>query len=173
MLGAAERSAPRLLQGNILSRKEEYEEKTWNLLLPVLEELGMKPVDVEYVKEGGEYYLRCYIDKDGGVGITDCEAVSRAIDPLLDRENFIDDAYTLEVSSPGLGRPLKRPRDFDYAAGKEIELRLYKAKEGQKEFRGILKNWDKERIEIETVEGLRETFLRSDLSLIRLAYDFE
>ena len=172
-MGADIWSAPRLLQRFILSRKEDYENRTWDLLLPVLEELNMKPVDVEYVKEGGEYYLRCYIDKDGGVGITDCEEVSRRIDPLLDAEDFISEAYTLEVSSPGLGRPIKRPRDFEYAAGREVELKFYRAQDGRKEYRGILRSWDKDSVEIESEDGGTETFLKTDLSMIRLAYDFE
>ncbi len=153
-----------------MSRKEEYEEKTWELLRPILEELGLSAVDVEFVKEGGEYYLRCYIDKEGGVGINDCEAVSRRLDPALDREDFIAEGYTLEVSSPGLGRPLRRPRDFEYAAGRRIELRTYRAVDKKKEFTGTLLAWDKDTVTIRTEKG-DETFSRKDLSLIRLALD--
>ena len=155
-----------------MSRKEDYEEKVWKLLVPILDELGMKPVDVEYVKEGGDYYLRCYIDKEGGVGIDDCEEVSNRLDPKLDEADIISDAYILEVSSPGLGRPLKRPRDFEFAMGKEIEIKTYKAVDGSKEWKGILTAWDKEKVRIQP-EGAEEmTFTRTEISLIRLAFDF-
>ena len=87
---------------DILSKKEAVEQKAWELLEGITKELSLVPVDAEYVKEGGEYFLRCYIDKDGGVMIDDCEAVSRRLDPLLDEADFIEDAYTLEVSSPGI-----------------------------------------------------------------------
>ncbi len=153
-----------------MSKKDDIEKKTYDLLLPILDELGMTAVDAEFVKEGGEYYLRCYIDKEGGVMIDDCEAVSRRLDPLLDEGDFIDEAYTLEVSSPGLGRVLKRPHDFEFAAGKEVELKTYKAVEGKKEFRGILKAWDSRSVVIETDDG-EKTFSRKELSLVRLAFD--
>ena len=155
-----------------MSRREQYEEKTWELLGPILEELGLVPVDVEFVKEGGEYYLRCYIDKEGGVGINDCEAVSRRLDPLLDSEDFIEEAYVLEVSSPGLGRVLKRPRDFEYACGRMVEIRTYKPVEKKKEWTGVLTAWDKETVTIE-IESKEKTFERNSISLIRLAFDPE
>ena len=105
-----------------MSRKDTIEEKAWELLLKVCSEQGLVPVDAEYAKTGGEYNLLMYIDKEGGVGIDECEACSRALDPLLDEENFISDPYTLIVSSPGLGRPLKRPRDFLLAAGGNTQI---------------------------------------------------
>ena len=159
-----------------LSKKEEIELKTWELLLPILEELGLRAVDAEYVKEGGEYFLRCYIDKDGGVMIDDCEAVSRRLDPLLDEHDFIEDAYTLEVSSPGLGRVLRRPHDFEFAMNKEVELKTFKALDGSKEFRGILEAFDRDTVTI-VMNGAggteeRKVFARKDLSLIRIAFDF-
>ena len=89
-----------------MSRRETYEERTEKLLLPIVQANQVEIYDVEYVKEGSDYYLRCYIDKEGGVNINDCEAVSRALSDELDREDFIDEAYILEVSSPGLGRAL-------------------------------------------------------------------
>lgn len=154
-----------------MSKKEVIEEKAWALLLRVTDELGLIPVDAEYVKTAGEYNLLIYADKEGGIGIDECEALSRAIDPLLDEENFIPDAYTLIVSSPGLGRVLKRPRDFAFAMGKEVEVRLYKAMDGEKEFTGILKNADGKTVVIESDDSSYE-FQRTEISMIRLAFDF-
>ena len=91
-----------------MSRREEYEQKAEELITPIVEANGFELVDVEYVKEGGTWYLRAYIDKEGGITVDDCEIVSRAFSDRLDAEDFIDDAYIMEVSSPGLGRPLKR-----------------------------------------------------------------
>ena len=154
-----------------MSRKEEIEQKTWELLGEITEELGIRRVDAEYVKEGGEYYLRCYIDKDGGVQIDDCEAVSRALDPKLDEGDFIPDAYTLEVSSPGLGRQLRRPHDFEFAAGREVELKTFKAVDGKKEFKGNLISSDDAGVTISLPEG-EKTFSRKEISSIRLTFDF-
>lgn len=91
-----------------MSRREEYEQKAEELITPIVEANGFELVDVEYVKEGGTWYLRAYIDKEGGITVDDCEIVSRAFSDRLDAEDFIDDAYIMEVSSPGLGRPLKK-----------------------------------------------------------------
>ena len=154
-----------------MSKKEDIEKKSWDLLLGVLSGTGLKPVDAEYVKEAGGYFLRFYIDSEDGVTIEDCEKVSSLLDPLLDEEDFIADAYTLEVSSPGLGRVLKRPHDFEFAEGKEIELKTYKAVNGKKEFRGTLKAWSGTDLTIESEEG-EQTFSRKELSLVRLAFDF-
>lgn len=154
-----------------MSKKSVIEDKAWDLLVKVSEELGLIPVDAEYVKTGGDYNLLLYVDKEGGVGINECEACSRAIDPLLDEEDFIPDAYTLIVSSPGLGRILKRPRDFEFAMGKEVEVRLYKAVDGEKEFTGILKSADGKTIVIES-EDKEYEFGKTDISLIRLAFVF-
>ena len=91
-----------------MTKRETYEKKAEELLLPMMEENGFELVDVEYVKEGGSWYLRAYIDKPGGIAINDCELISRALSDKLDEEDFIEDSYILEVSSPGLGRPLKK-----------------------------------------------------------------
>ena len=123
------------------------------------------------MKTAGEYNLLIYVDKEGGIGIDECEACSRAIDPLLDEEDFIPDAYTLIVSSPGLGRVLKRPRDFEFAMGKEVEVKLYKAVDGEKEFSGILTSADGKTVKIESDDKSYE-FQRAEISLIRLAFDF-
>ena len=154
-----------------MSKKDSYEAKAWDLIRPEAEALGMTLVDVEYLKEGGENILRTYIDKEGGVSIDDCETLSRIIDPILDREAFIQEAYTMEVSSPGLGRPLKRVHDFEFAMGKEIEIRTYKAIEKQKEFKGILKDFSETEVTVETEDGTRK-IQRAEISVIRLAYDF-
>ncbi|MDO5702182.1 MAG: ribosome maturation factor RimP [Lachnospiraceae bacterium] len=155
-----------------MSKKEDIEIRTWELLQPILEKLDMRAVDAEYVKEAGEYYLRCYIDREGGVRIDDCEAVSRQLEVFLDEEDLIDDPYTLEVSSPGLGRILRRPHDFEFALGREVELKTFKAVDGQKEWRGILAAWDRDTVTIETSgDGGEKTFSRKELSQIRLAFD--
>ena len=154
-----------------MSKREFYEARTGELLKPIVEAAGVEIYDVEYVKEGSDFYLRCYIDRDGGVNIQDCETVSRALSDQLDAEDYIEDAYILEVSSPGLGRPLKKERDFERSLGEEVEIRLYKALNKQKEFTGILKAYDKETVTIETAEG-ELVFDRPDIALIRLAFDF-
>ena len=122
-----------------MTRREEYEAKTEQFLLPLLAEHQFELVDVEYVKEAGNWYLRSYIDKPGGITVDDCEVISRLLSDWLDKEDFIEDSYIMEVSSPGLGRPLKKDKDFERSLGEEVELRLYKPRNRQKEFTGILK----------------------------------
>lgn len=155
-----------------MARREEYESRTESFLIPFLEQQRFELVDVEYVKEAGNWYLRAYIDKEGGITVDDCETVSRALSDWLDEEDFIEDSYTLEVSSPGLGRPLKKEKDFERSLGEEVEVRLYKPREGQKEYTGILKAYDKETVTIETEDSREEVFTRSEIALIRLAFDF-
>ena len=132
----------------------------------------MEIYDVEYVKEGSDWYLRAYIDKKGGVTIEDCEKVSRAVSEVMDREDFIPDAYILEVSSPGLGRALKKDKHLARSMGEEVEIRTYKPIEKQKEFSGILRDFDAESITIEPEEGTNIKFARSDVARIRLALEF-
>ncbi len=155
-----------------MTKREEYEQKTEKLLEPIMEANHFELVDVEYVKEGGSWYLRAYIDKPGGITVDDCEIVNRALGDLLDRDDFIEESYILEVSSPGLGRPLKKERDFERSRGEEVEIRTYRMVEKQKEFRGILKAWDKETVTIEEEEGQERVFERENIALIRLAFDF-
>lgn len=155
-----------------MTKREEYEQKTEKLLEPIMEANHFELVDVEYVKEGGSWYLRAYIDKPGGITVDDCEIVNRALGDLLDRDDFIEESYILEVSSPGLGRPLKKERDFERSRGEEVEIRTYRMVEKQKEFRGILKAWDKETVTIEEEEGQERIFERENIALIRLAFDF-
>ncbi len=155
-----------------MTKREEYEQRTEQLLLPILAELKFELVDVEYVKEGSNWYLRAYIDKEGGIAVNDCEAVSRRMNSLLDEEDFIPDAYIFEVSSPGLGRPLKKEKDYARSMGKELEIRTYRAINWEKEFYGILTAYDEKSVTIETAEGDSLTFAKTDIALIRLAFDF-
>lgn len=154
-----------------MSKREDYEARTEALLAPIAEANGVRIYDVEYVKEGSDYYLRAYIDKDEGVNIADCESVSRALSDVLDREDFIPDAYILEVSSPGLGRTLKKDRHLEASLGQEVEIKLYKPIDKCKEFDGILEKYDAESITIRQ-EDAEQRFLRSEIALIRLALDF-
>ena len=155
-----------------MSKRELYEQKTEQLLTPIVEEYGFELVDVEYVKEGSTWYLRSYIDKPGGISIDDCEKVSRRLSDLLDQEDFIEDAYIMEVSSPGLGRPLKKEKDYARSLGEEVEIRTYRAIDRQKEFEGILKSYDENTVTIAYEDGGEQTFDRSEIALIRLALDF-
>lgn len=155
-----------------MSKKEVYEQKAEALLMPITDAHGFELVDVEYVKEGQTWYLRAYIDKEGGITINDCETVSRAFNEQLDAEDFISDAYIMEVSSPGLGRPLKKEKDYIRSMGKELELRTYRAVDKQKEFYGVLVAYDDNSVTIETEDGNRRTFQKNELALVRLAFDF-
>lgn len=154
-----------------MSRREDYERRTEELLEPIAAANGVSIYDVEYVKEGSDYYLRAYIDKPGGVNIQDCENVSRALSEELDRVDPIPDAYILEVSSPGLGRTLKKDKHLQASIGQEVELKLFKPIDKCKEFSGILERFDADNIVIREGEAER-SFTRSDIALIRLALDF-
>ena len=154
-----------------VSRREEYEQKTEELLDPIVSELGFELVDVEYVKEAGTWYLRAYIDKPGGITVDDCEAVSRRFSDVLDEKDYISDSYVFEVSSPGLGRPLKKEKDFKRSIGEEVEIRTYRAIDRQKEFTGILKEFDEDTVTIEYEDGTEQVFERSEIALMRLALD--
>lgn len=155
-----------------MAKRETYEQKTEEILLPIVEKNGFELVDVEYVKEGGSWYLRAYIDKPGGINVDDCEIVSRELSDILDEKDFIDEAYILEVSSPGLGRPLKKEKDFKRSLGQEVEVRTYRMMDRKKEFIGILKDHDKDTVTIEMEDGSLKTFEKGDIALIRLAFDF-
>ena len=159
-------------EGDKMSKREEYEARTEALLLPIMEEMHFELVDVEYVKEGSTWYLRAYIDKEGGITVNDCEAVARRMNDLLDEKDFIADSYVFEVSSPGLGRPLKKEKDYIRSMGKEVEIRTYRAINREKEFYGILSAYDENTVTIKTEDGTEMTFEKSDIALIRLAFDF-
>lgn len=144
-----------------------YEERTEKLLQPITDSHGFELVDVEFVKEGTAWYLRGYIDKPGGVTVDDCEAVSRELESRLDEEDFIAESYVLEISSPGLGRVLKKEKDFVRSRGKKIEVHLYRPFEHEKEWEGILESWDTDTVTITTDEGREISFPKTDVSLIR------
>ena len=129
-------------------------------------------VDVEYVKEAGTWYLRAYIDKEGGIAVDDCEVISRKLGDWLDKEDFISESYILEVSSPGLGRPLKKEKDFVRSLGKDVEVRLYRMRDKQKEFTGALSAYDAQTVTLDMEDGSQMVFDRADIALIRLAFDF-
>ena len=152
-------------------KKNEIEKRTEELLLPIAEANGVSIYDVEYVKEAGEWYLRAYIDKPDGVDINDCVNVNHALSDALDAEDYIEEAYTLEVSSPGLGRQLKKDRHLQNSLGKDVELKLYKPRDGVKEFAGTLKSFNDSEITV-TINDKDETFIRKEISVIKLALDF-
>ena len=155
-----------------MSKKEQYEQKTEELMLPIIESHGFELVDVEYVKEAGTWYLRAYIDKPGGITVDDCEVVSRAFSDILDEKDYIEDTYIFEVSSPGLDRPLKKEKDFARSIGKDVELKLYKAINKEKEFVGVLAAYDEETVTLEMDDASLMTFDRADIAIIRLAFFF-
>ena len=154
-----------------MAGKKSIEQTAEELLKPITDRLGVEIYDVEYVKEGNERYLRAYIDKEGGVNIQDCEDVSRAYSDVLDEEDPIPEAYILEVSSPGLGRQLKKERHFAKSVGKEVEVRLYEDMDGRREYAGVLKSYSATTITLELPDR-EQVFDRSKLSVVRLKMDF-
>ena len=153
-----------------MSKRETYETRTEELITPILDRMNFELVDVEYVKEGGTWYLRAYIDKEGGITVNDCEAVAREMNEILDKEDFVEDSYVFEVSSPGLGRPLKKEKDYVRSMGKEVEIRTYRAINREKEFYGILSAYDENTVTIKTEDETEMTFEKSDNSLSRSAF---
>ena len=141
------------------------------LALPVVEEAGCELWDVEYVREAGTWFLRIYIDKDGGVDILDCEKVSRVLSDLLDEADPIEGSYTFEVSSAGAERPLKRPGDFARFMGSPVAVKLYKARNGRKEFAGVLAGYEDGNITI-AVGDTTMTFSKEEVALCRLRIEF-
>lgn len=155
--------------------KKEIETTCESLVLPIIEERGFELVDVEYVKEGANYYLRVYADKEGGITINDCADVSRALNPLLDAyDKEFKDPYILEVSSPGLLRPLKKDKDFARNLGKMVEIKLFKPLENSKvkEFEAELKEYDEKTITVLSEDDEETVIDRSNLALVRLAFEF-
>ncbi len=146
-------------------------ELTAELAAPIIAEQGCELWDVEYVKEAGTWYLRLYIDKEGGVNITDCEAISRRVSDLLDEADPIDGSYTFEVSSAGAERPLKRPSDFERFMGSPIIVRLYKNKDGRKEFSGTLAGYEDGAVLLAAGEETIR-FEKTEIALVRLRVDF-
>lgn len=152
-------------------KKADIEKKTEELVLPIIQAEGCELWDVEYVKEGSDMYLRIYADKEGGIMIDDCVTISRALEAKLDDEDFIEDAYILEVSSPGLTRKLKKDRDFEKSIGKLVIAKLYKAENGSKEFLGRLRAYTDSTITIETDRSETIELERKNISGIRLEFE--
>lgn len=152
--------------------KKDYESKTEALIQPLIDANHFELVDVEWVREGANWYLRVFIDKEGGITVDDCELVSRAFEEILDKEDYISENYIFEVSSPGLDRPLKKEKDFARSIGKDVEIKLYKALNKEKEFVGVLTDYDAETVTIEMDDESTMTFNRADIAIIRLAFFF-
>ena len=138
-----------------------------NLCRATIESMGFELYDVEYQKEYGDWVLTFYIDKPGGVTIDECEVVSRAIEPILDEKDPIESEYVLSVSSLGLDRPLKKPRDYERAMGKELEIRLYAAQNGKKQLIGTLLSFDADAFTVETEQKQTLTIQKKDCALVR------
>lgn len=146
-------------------------EQVWQFAEPLVQAQGCSLWDVEYVREGGEWFLRLYIDKDGGVDIDDCEAVSRAVDPVLDEKDPIPESYRFEVCSAGLERVLKRPSDFERFLGEPVLVKLYRPKDGRKEFPGVLNGYKDGDVTI-SAGGQEITFEKAEVALVRLRVEF-
>ena len=153
-----------------MGRSESYEAKTEQLIQPLIDANHFELVDVEFVKEGSDWYLRVYIDKEGGITVDDCELISRAFNEILDREDYISEQYIFEVSSPGLMRPLKKEKDFERSIGKLIDIKLFKAEDKCKEFTGELEAYDRDTDTMKMDDGTQKVFERSNLAMIRLAF---
>ena len=153
-------------------KKQEIEQHCTELVMPIIEEHGFELVDVEYVKEGADYYLRVYADKEGGINIDDCVLISRSLEEKLDAADRMTDAYILEVSSPGLTRPLKKEKDFKRNLGKKVEVKLYRSVDGMKEFEAYLEGYTDTALTLRLPdEEASKEFQRNEISMIRLAFE--
>lgn len=148
------------------------EEKVENLITKKVEELGYSLYDVQYAKEGKDYFLRIFIDKEDGIDLNDCEKVSNGINDLLDEADYIKEQYFLEVSSPGVERILRKDKHLKAALEKEIEVKLFKPLEGKKELIGILKEFNNESITIVTDSNEKINIDRKNISLMKLKYNW-
>ena len=156
-----------------MSKHQDYVQKTEALVEPILQKHQFELVDVEYVKEAGTWYLRVLLDKEGGVDILDCEAISRKLSDLLDEADPIEGSYTLEVGSAGAERALKRPGDFQRYLGSPVLVKLYRNLDGRKEFAGTLSAYDAESGDVSITMGTQElTFAKKDVALVRLRVEF-
>lgn len=150
---------------------EKVTELTARLAAPIIEEQGCSLWDVEYVKEAGTWYLRVLIDKEGGVDILDCEAISRQLSDLLDEADPIEGSYTLEVSSAGADRALKKPEHFARFVGSEVDVKLYRARNGRKELTGVLRGYENGDVTVD-LPGGTETLEKKDVAQVRLHVSF-
>ena len=165
-----------------LTKREEYEARAEKMLEPLMEENHFELVDVEYVKEAGQWYLRAYVDKEGGITIDDCELVNRAWSDMMDQDDFIPEAYVLEVSSPGLGRQLKKEKDFKRSIGEDVDVKFYQGrklplgKNGKevsvKELTGTLLAYSEDTITLETDFSPEYEIPRKEISTVKLTIDF-
>ena len=142
------------------------------IVQPIVDAKNFEIVDIEYVKEAGEYYLRVYLDKEGGISLSDCEVVSRELSEILDKKDPIKDNYFLEVSSPGLDRPLKKDKDFERYKGRDVEIKLYTPMNGSKQFEGELVGLTEDNNIKVIIDGEEVDFTRKEVALIRLAIKF-
>lgn len=154
-----------------MASKKNIEETVYSLLKPILEENGFECVDIEFVKEFNNLYLRVFLDKPDGITVNDCELASRALEIKLDAKDPIKDPYILEVSSPGLDRPLKKDKDFERHLGDQVELKLYKAVDKVKDFTGELISFTEDTVTL-LVEDEQMEFDRKDIAIVRLAIIF-
>ena len=145
-------------------------DKVWSMAEPIAAKNGCEVWDVEYVKEAGQWFLRLYIDKEGGVFINDCEAISRELDKLLDEADPIPESYVFEVSSAGAERQLKRQSDFERFMGSKAEVKLYRPVDGAKSFIGTLKGYDNGDVTLETAAG-EQRFEKKQVASVRLHMD--
>jgi ribosome maturation factor RimP len=165
-----------------LSKREEYEARAEQILEPIMQENHFELVDVEYVREAGNWYLRAYVDKEGGITLDDCELVNRTWSDIMDEQDFIPEAYILEVSSPGLGRQLKKDKDFNRSIGEDVDVKFYQGrklplgKNGKevsvKEITGTLKAYTPDTITLDTDFAGDYVINRSDISTVKLTIDF-
>ena len=165
-----------------MTKREEYETRAEKMLEPLMEENHFELVDVEYVKEAGQWYLRAYVDKEGGITIDDCELVNRAWSDMMDQEDFIPEAYVLEVSSPGLGRQLKKEKDFKRSIGEDVDVKFYQGKKlpigkngkdiSVKELTGTLIAYTADTITLETDFAPEYVIPRKEISTVKLTIDF-
>ena len=147
-------------------------EIVWELAQPVAEENGCELWDVEYVREAGQWYLRLYLDKEGGVDILDCEAVSRKVSDLLDEVDPIESSYMFEVSSAGCERQLKRPGDFARFLGSPALVKTYRGRNGRKEFAGVLAGYEEGDVLLDMGGAEPERFAKADVAMVRLRVEF-
>ena len=155
-----------------MKKLSKIEEKVESLIKDKIEHIGYELYDVEYVKEGKDYYLRIFIDSPNGIDLNDCEKVNNEINDLLDEADYIKEAYFLEVSSPGVERVLKKDKHLEANIGTEVNVKLFKKDDsGKKEYKGILKNFDKEKI-ILKVEGKNIEIERKNISQIKTVYNW-
>lgn len=153
-------------------KKSEIVARVEEMVTAITDEKGYETVDVEYVKEAGQFYLRVIVDKEGGISLNECEEVSRELSPKLDKNDFIEENYYLEVSSPGIDRALKRDKEFVKYKGRDVEIKLYKAIDGVKQFEGELVGLDEENNIVVIINNEEVKFNRKDVAIIRLAIKF-